>query len=73
MAKKEVSWLLVLLLSILFGALGVDRFILGKVGTGVLKLLITVVTLGMGGWIWWLIDIILIAQRYPFKNIKWVD
>ncbi|MBS3162520.1 TM2 domain-containing protein [Candidatus Woesearchaeota archaeon] len=73
MAKKEVSWLLVLLMSILFGALGVDRFILGKVGTGVLKLLITVVTLGMGGWIWWLIDIILIAQRYPFKNIKWVD
>ncbi|MBS3170428.1 TM2 domain-containing protein [Candidatus Woesearchaeota archaeon] len=73
MAKKEVSWLLVLLMSILFGALGVDRFILGKVGTGVLKLLITVVTLGLAGWIWWLIDIILIAQKYPFKDIKWVE
>ena len=73
MAKKEVSWLLVLLMSILFGALGVDRFILGKVGTGVLKLLITVVTLELAGWIWWLIDIILIAQKYPFKDIKWVE
>ena len=73
MAKKEVSWLLVLLMSILFGALGVDRFILGKVGTGVLKLLITVVTLGLAGWIWWLIDIILIAQKYPFKDIKWIE
>ena len=73
MAKKEVSWLLVLLMSILFGALGVDRFILGKVGTGVLKLLITVVILGLAGWIWWLIDIILIAQKYPFKDIKWVE
>ena len=73
MAKKEVSWLLVLLMSILFGVLGVDRFIIGKVGTGVLKLLITVVTLGLAGWIWWLIDIILIAQKYPFKDIKWVE
>jgi len=73
MAKKEVSWLLVLLMSILFGALGIDRFILGKVGTGVLKLLITVVTLELAGWIWWLIDIILIAQKYPFKDIKWIE
>ena len=45
-----------LLLSIFLGGLGVDRFYVGKVGTGVLKLLT-----GAGLGIWWLVDIILIA------------
>ena len=45
-----------LLLSIVLGGLGVDRFYVGKVGTGVLKLLT-----GAGLGIWWLVDIILIA------------
>lgn len=50
------SKLVALLLSIFLGELGIDRFYLGKIGTGILKL----ITVGGCG-IWYLIDIILIA------------
>lgn len=66
--KKPVNWLLALLMSIFFGYLGVDRFIMGHVGWGILKL----ITFGGIG-IWWLIDIILIATKYGFHGIEWVD
>ena len=58
----------VLLLSILFGGLGVDRFLLGKIGLGILKLL----TCG-GCLIWWIIDIIIANKRtrkYNYKKLQ---
>ncbi len=55
---KRREFLVALLLSIFVGGLGVDRFYMGYIGLGILKL----VTLGGCG-IWRLIDIILIATR----------
>jgi TM2 domain-containing membrane protein YozV len=55
---KRREFLVALLLSIFVGALGIDRFYMGYIGLGILKL----VTLGGCG-VWSLIDIILIATR----------
>ena len=55
-AKSDKDFVVLVLLSVLVGGLGIDRFYLGKVGTGILKL----VTLGGLG-IWWIIDLILIV------------
>lgn len=65
--KKELSWTATLWISLFLGWLGVDRFMMGKIGTGLLKLF----TLGGFG-VWWLIDIILLLSSYNFKNIKWI-
>ncbi|GAA1453300.1 NINE protein [Nesterenkonia lacusekhoensis] len=54
-AGPQKSFLAAWLLSLLLGFLAVDRFYLGKVGTGILKL----VTFGGLG-LWYLIDLILI-------------
>jgi TM2 domain-containing membrane protein YozV len=64
--KMDISanWLTLLLLSIFLGELGVDRFYVGKIGTGILKL----ITLGGCG-IWWLIDLIMIiCGKYTDSN-----
>ena len=53
---SDKDWTTLLILSVLLGGLGVDRFYAGHTGLGVLKLL----TIGGCG-IWALIDIIMVA------------
>ena len=62
--KNKRNFLVALLLSILIGELGIDRFYMGYIGLGILKL----ITFGGCG-IWWLVDVILIAT----KNLKDAD
>lgn len=54
-----------IVLSILLGWLGVDRFYVGHIGLGLLKLF----TLSFYG-VWWVIDIILFATK-NVKYVKW--
>lgn len=56
---------LALILSILVGSLGIDRFYIGDVGLGVGKLL----TCG-GAYIWWLVDIFMIQDATRRKNLE---
>ncbi len=63
---KKLNWVLTLLMSIFFGSLGVDRFMMGQIGLGILKL----VTFGACG-IWSLVDIILIATKHNYPGVEW--
>lgn len=65
---RNVNWILTLVMSIFFGTLGVDRFIMGHVGLGILKLIT-----GGGLGIWWLVDVILIATKHQFRNVNWIE
>lgn len=56
MEKSEKSFVAALLLCLLLGFVGIHRFYVGKIGTGILQL----ITLGGLG-IWALIDLIMIA------------
>ena len=56
--QSNKSFLVTWLLSLLLGVFGVDRFYLGKVGTGILKL----VTIGGLG-IWALVDLVLVLAN----------
>jgi len=60
--NSEKSFVTTLVLCVLLGGLGVHRFYVGKIGTGILMLL----TLGGLG-IWQLIDLIIIATQ-NFKD-----
>lgn len=56
---------MMLIISIFFGSLGVDRFALGDVGLGIGKLL----TCG-GLYIWWIIDLFNIMDATKEKNMQ---
>ena len=60
--KKPMTMLLI---SILVGEFGVDRFMLGETGLGIAKLL----TLGGCG-IWWVIDMFTVSNRTKDKNFQ---
>lgn len=61
MEMKDPS--IAIILSVLAGSLGIDRFYIGDVGLGVLKLL----TCG-GLYVWWLIDLFLIMDKTKERN-----
>ena len=63
-AKSEKSFVATIILCVLLGWLGVHRFYVGKIGTGIIMLL----TLGGFG-IWSLIDfIIIVVQKFKDNN-----
>ena len=64
MEKSEKGFVPTLLLCLLLGTLGIHRFYVGKIGTGILM----IITLGAFG-IWTLIDLIMIAVG-SFKDKK---
>ncbi|WIM88554.1 NINE protein [Candidatus Mycobacterium wuenschmannii] len=57
---SDKSKLVAGLLQLFLGGIGVGRFYLGYIGIGFAQIAITVFTLGFAGWIWPLIDAILI-------------
>lgn len=59
MEKQRINYWLLLVISIIFGWFGVDRFLLKNTKLGILKLC----TLGACG-VWWFIDVILAATKY---------
>ncbi len=54
--NSEKDWMVTLILAILVGGIGIDRFYSGSILLGVLKLF----TLGGLG-LWWLIDLIMLV------------
>ncbi len=65
---------LAIILSIIVGELGVDRFYIGDIGMGVGKLLVCIIvgTISCGTlfWVWWLVDIFLIQGATRKKNAE---
>ncbi len=54
--------------SVFVGGFGIDRFMLGQVGAGVLKLIT-----GGGLGIWWLIDLFQVQSLTKERNIELFD
>jgi TM2 domain-containing membrane protein YozV len=63
---SEKDWLTILLLAIFLGGIGVHRFYVNKIGTGIIMLLLCWTGISV---IWAIIDIIMIATG-KFKDKK---
>lgn len=50
-----------LLLFLFFGLIGVHRFYVGKTGSGLAMLMLSIFSFGAIGMIWWVVDLLLIA------------
>ena len=59
--RSQKSWVVAILLCFFLGLLGIHRFYLGKTGSGVLMLILTITVLGMiiSG-IWALVDFLVL-------------
>ncbi len=68
MAAGYTNPILSILLSIFVGEFGVDRFVIGDIGLGIGKLLLTCCC-GIGI-IWWIIDLFLITEATKQKNLN---
>lgn len=58
-------------ISFFLGCLGVDRFMLGKIGSGIAKLLLGWMTLG----IWYIVDLFMImnaTKKYNYEQLSLV-
>ncbi len=68
LATSLTSPTVALIVSIFVGEFGIDRFIIGDIGMGIGKLLLTLCC-GVG-FIWWLIDLFLIMGATRKKNLN---
>jgi len=64
---KPKNWSTTLLLCIFLGLFGGHRFYTDKTGTGILMIIVTVFTFGIGGIIWYIIDLSAIRKN-NFKD-----
>ncbi|MCL1947227.1 MAG: TM2 domain-containing protein [Chitinivibrionia bacterium] len=60
---NDGRWTTLLILSFFLGFFGADHFYVGKIKTGIIKLLVTIFTFGILGTIWWIIDIVCILTE----------
>jgi hypothetical protein len=66
-STKKVNWTVCMLVSLFLGVLGIDRFLMGHIGKGFLKMF----TAG-GFLVWAVIDFIRIVQKKKFEGVEWV-
>ncbi|MCV2232908.1 hypothetical protein [Paracholeplasma manati] len=75
MAKKQNLSLLEMILVIIpfTNALGIDRFVMGDMKWGLIRLVIGIISVGTVGFILWVIDLLFLVQgRYQTDMLKYL-